>query len=152
MQQDLMYLLSSFPNAKTMAQCHNQEIDPDTTHWPYSDHLSFTCSQLFVLMCLFLCTKIICIFFPLSFQPEGHQTSFVFLLLEVADRDFSHRNQSPPCSVLFPMIAWKCGPRKQMMVFLSFISKYVKKAGFSLIFCSISTLSPPSTYFLSVCF
>lgn len=46
--------------------------------------------------------------FPLSFQPEGHWTSFVFLLLEMADRDFSHRNQSHPCRVLFPMIAWKC--------------------------------------------
>lgn len=92
-------------------------------------------------------------FLPLSFQPKENQTAFVFLLLEMGDSDFSHRNQSPPWSVLFScdskkMFHLKTAPqriirnhRKQMMVLAAFLyssvfyfrTLYAKRAGFSLI-------------------
>lgn len=35
----------------TLLQYHNQDIDVDTIHEPYSDVLSFTCSHLCVCIC-----------------------------------------------------------------------------------------------------
>lgn len=146
-----------------MGQFHNQEIDIDTIHilftFPQFYLYRFVCPYVFISVYKHF------FFLPVSFQLEGHQTSFVFLLLEIRDRDFSHRNQNLPWSVLFPCDSTKMfhtAPhssqqppenRRQFGWFsgLVFCIKilYVKRVGFSLL-----SPHPPhqSPSLLSFCF
>ena len=102
-----MYSLTGFPAGKLW---HN--ITPGKLILTQSTDLVPISPVSLVVICLCGCAYFyahkLYMFSFIKFSTEGHQSSFVFLLLERADRDFSSRNQNPPCSVLFPTIAWKC--------------------------------------------
>lgn len=144
-------LLTNFCNVKPIVRYHNQETDTDTILSSYSDFLHFICIRLLVRMCLFLCTKVTYFFLRFSFQPKGHWTSCVFLLLEwkIQISATEIRIHLGVCCFLWycenvPYHSRKGNQQVQktndslgvfsVLVFY-FKILYVKRAGFSLIFC-----------------
>lgn len=144
---------------------------PQPGHWPWYNPWNLFTSVLLIVICLYWCVyfnaqKLPVLFFHWVFSQKGHRTSLCSVSGN-GDRYFSHRNQSPPCRVLFPTIAWECSklstksnqwPQKTMMVCMDFLSVfyfsilYVQRAGFSSIFSVplISTCPPLPICFLFV--
>lgn len=137
--------------------------------WPWYNPWSLFTSVLLVVICLYWCVyfnaqKLSMLFF-IKFSTRRTSDLICVSASGNGDRYFSHRNQSPPCSVLFPMIAWKCSKllhKKQSAApenkwwfawfscLFYFSILYVKRAGFSSIFSVplIPTLTSLPIFFL----